>query len=67
MNLYEMSELLGCIFKGENKPVSHLAYDSREVEAGSVFLPFEVKTKMVINILKKPFKKEPLPLLVKKI
>ena len=37
MNLYEMSELLGCIFKGENKPVSHLAYDSREVEAGSVF------------------------------
>lgn len=37
MNLYEMSELLGCIFKGENKPVSHLTYDSREVEAGSVF------------------------------
>ena len=37
MNLHEMSALLGHTFKGEKKVISQLAYDSRQVEAGSVF------------------------------
>ena len=37
MNLHEMSALLGHTFKGEKQVISQLAYDSRQVEAGSVF------------------------------